>query len=289
MSSAFNPTDPKYQVSPDFPPDKESSWKHSKEKDGWCVVHKVRFATNKGESFLDFFHTFFSHSSTITHFYKALKDEIAMFADAFKMLSENRESFKRGGLKDWESVSIQTAFAAHFEHVHWHHTDEDDTVVPYWKKRFKYPERLETAHPELEAHIDKIKSIIENLKAGDKIDQLQKEWKTYSEMIGPHMDEEEKIALPLYRAYFTSEDMKPVIKEIIKHAPKIEMGSAAHSMGPEKFRNEFMVQEGIPFFVWYIDFKYRLAEFEERFVKHIDALKSGQEPLAKPNGWCTTS
>jgi hypothetical protein len=170
----------------------------------------------------------------------------------------------------------------HFDHVHWHHTDEDDTVVPFWKNRFKYPEKLEAAHPVIEAQIDKIKKIIEGFKPGDKIEGLASEWKKYEEMIVPHMDEEEALALPLYRVYFSAADMAPVIAEIIKNAPKIEMGSAAHVMGPDKFRSEFMVQEGIPFFVWHIDFKYRLAEFERRVVKHIEALKSGQEPVEKP-------
>ena len=34
MTTAFDPTDKKYQVSPEFPPDKESSWPFPAENDG---------------------------------------------------------------------------------------------------------------------------------------------------------------------------------------------------------------------------------------------------------------
>jgi hypothetical protein len=47
-----------------------------------------------------------------------------------------------------------------------------------------------------------------------------------------------------------------------------------------------MKQEGIPFFVWYIEFQYNLGEFEERVAKHIDALKAGTPPADTPTGWC---
>jgi len=34
MTTAFDPTDKKYQVSSEFPPDKETSWSFPAEKDG---------------------------------------------------------------------------------------------------------------------------------------------------------------------------------------------------------------------------------------------------------------
>jgi hypothetical protein len=93
------------------------------------------------------------------------------------------------------------------------------------------------------------------------------------------MDEEEATALLLLRAYFKPEDLKPVIEYIVANGPKIEMGSCIYFMGVDKFYNEFMKQEGIPFFVYYVDFQFRLREFKERVAKHIDALKSGEQPL----------
>ena len=241
--AAFNVAD--YGLSPDYPPDKESFWHYPPEEDGWCQVHR------------------------------ALKGEISMFADAFDAIKSRNN---KDGLLEWEVTSIKTAFAGHFEHVHWHHHDEDESFVPFIKTRVKYPEKLESDHPTIEAQCDKIKSMIESLKEGDTVDDIIPEWKKYGDLICPHMDEEEATALLLLRAYFKPEDLKPVIEYIMANGPKIEMGSCIYFMGVDKFYNEFMKQEGIPFFVWYIDFQFRLREFEKRVAKHIDALKSGEEP-----------
>ena len=107
-----------------------------------------------------------------------------------------------------------------------------------------------------------MKQAIEKLTEGDSLDELIVEWKKYGDMIGPHMDEEEATALLLLRAYFKPEDLKPVIEYIMQSGPKIEMGSCIYFMSVEIFRKEFMVQEKIPPFVWYIDFQFRLAEFK---------------------------
>jgi hypothetical protein len=56
-------------------------------------------------------------------------------------------------------------------------------------------------------------------------------------------------------------------------------------MGIEKFRKEFMKQEGIPFFVWYIDFKSRHKAFAKEFKTPVTALKAGEE--AKSGGGCS--
>ena len=237
----FNVAD--YQLSADYPPDKESFWNYPAEKDGWCAVHT------------------------------ALKGEIALLAEAFAALKSRDR-----GLVDWEIKCIQTAFACHFQHVSWHHHDEDDSFVPFMKQRVKYPDKLEADHPKIEAQCQKVKQAIEKLTEGDSLDELTVEWKKYGDMIGPHMDEEEATALLLLRAYFKPEDLKPVIEYIMQNGPKIEMGSCIYFMGVEIFRKEFMVQEKIPPFVWYIDFQFRLAEFKRRVIKNVEALKLGEEP-----------
>ena len=61
---------------------------------------------------------------------------------------------------------------------------------------------------------------------------------------------------------------------------QVEMGSFITTMGVEKFRKEFMPQEGIPGFVWYIDFKARLAIFTKEFTLPIESLKAGEMKTA---------
>ena len=63
------------------------------------------------------------------------------------------------------------------------------------------------------------------------------------------------------------------------------MGSIIYHMGVERWRNEFMKQEGIPFFVWYLVFSSGLKLYEREVIKHVDALKSGVEPIPEKKGW----
>ena len=56
------------------------------------------------------------------------------------------------------------------------------------------------------------------------------------------------------------------------------MGSFITTMGEDRFRNEFMAQEGIPWFVWYIDFVFRVKLYKKEFESQVDALKAGAPP-----------
>jgi hypothetical protein len=56
-------------------------------------------------------------------------------------------------------------------------------------------------------------------------------------------------------------------------------------MGVEIFRMEFMKQEGIPGFVWFIDFKGKHKLFIKMFKKPVTDLKAGEE--TKAEGGCS--
>jgi len=93
-----------------------------------------------------------------------------------------------------------------------------------------------------------------------------------------HLLEEEAVCLPLMRAYFTPAEVAPVVQEIVKSGPPVEMGSLIYYAGEPAFF-EFMQQEGIPGFAWYIDFKGKRDNFQEVTKKNIDALTSGVPPV----------
>jgi hypothetical protein len=119
---------------------------------------------------------------------------------------------------------------------------------------------------------------VKNLKANDILDYLTQEMIRYQTMILPHLEQEEVECLPLSRAYFTPAEVGAVVQEIIAKAPKVELGSFIKCMGIDKFRNEFMTQRHIPWFVWYLSFRCRVKAFEHRFEAPIQALKEGQAP-----------
>lgn len=157
---------------------------------------------------------------------------------------------------------------------------EDDFLVPELRKRFNYPSKLETDHDELMTQSNKVKKIVENLKAGDKVDELLKEWKAYEDITLPHLKEEEEIGLPLYRAYFSQKEGGALEQAIVKRISKFEMGSFIHFFGTDEFRSRFMAQAKIPFFVWYLEFSAMHKVFVDRWVKNVEAIKTGVEPKA---------
>lgn len=147
-------------------------------------------------------------------------------------------------------------------------------------------QNLVTDHDGLVEKLNNCKKSVEDLKEGGTVDHLLKVFKDYQEYMLPHLKEEEDIGLPLTRAFFTPAEFGPIIQKIIKNSPKIEMGSFIHCCGVEYFRKTFMPQEGIPFFVWYVEFASSYAIFLKTNVENIEALKSGKEPVPKSSGFC---
>lgn len=112
----------------------------------------------------------------------------------------------------------------------------------------------------------------------DSVDEVLQEFTKYEEELMPHLKEEEDILVPLMRAYFEPQEVQPAILEIIQRSPKLEMGSLIASAGVEVFRNQIMVAEGIPFYVWHIDFYWKYRAFLRQFMCNVQALTSGAEP-----------
>lgn len=102
------PPGPKYsefQVSDEFPPNKESTWPYPQEHAGWVLAHD------------------------------SLRGELADISDVLTRI-------KGRGLKSWEVQAIKKVAAAHFLHTHGHHYNEDEIMCPFLKERFIYPEKV---------------------------------------------------------------------------------------------------------------------------------------------------
>jgi hypothetical protein len=106
--SSFDPTSPEYQVSDQYLPDKESSWHHKPEEDGWVLDHN------------------------------AVRGQMLMIREALELIQSRRNQ----PLVEWEISALVQAFDHHYELVHKHHSNEDDIFTPALKKRFKYPEKV---------------------------------------------------------------------------------------------------------------------------------------------------
>ena len=182
---------------------------------------------------------------------------------------------------DWEVASIQNWWKSHLNHIHSHHQNEDEKMNPYLRERIVYPKKLEADHIILTSHLDTIAGLVDNLSvSGTSLEKLYSAWHSYQAMIKPHLLEEEYFGIPLMRAYFKPKEIAKIVADIMgsTHAPKEEMGAFIYFLGEKKFREEFMKQEGIPFFVWWTDFKEKLDYYKTCVNIHIEALNAGVAP-----------
>jgi len=87
------------------------------------------------------------------------------------------------------------------------------------------------------------------------------------------------------RAYFTPQEVAPIVQDIVKSGPPVEIGSFVYYTGEQAFF-DFMKQEGIPSFAWYFDFKGKRDRFQRTMKENIDSLVSGVPPLPANSFFC---
>jgi len=246
-------SDPKWQVSDEHKPDKESAWQHPLQNDGWMLAHNM------------------------------IRSEIDDFIEALQSVSNKYLN----STPLWAIESIQKFWHHHESLVHEHHHNEDNIMNPFMKSRINLPEKLEADHIDIIESMNDISKIVKELKEGDSLDGLLSSASAYKTLLFPHLSEEEEIALPLLRSYFTPKEVQKPLNEILKTLGKGESGSFVYSQGEESFRSVFMKQEGIPFFVWHLKFKGDYNYFKNTIQCHIDALKKGVPIIsAKANMLC---
>jgi hypothetical protein len=117
---------------------------------------------------------------------------------------------------------------------------------------------------------------VKKLKAGDNVEHLTQELVDYQTMMIPHLEQEEAEYLPLCRAYFTPTEMSLQVRDMMTRAPPVETGSFVKCMGIDRFRNEFIPQEKIPWFVWYVAFRGRVKVFEQRYEMPMQKLMNSE-------------
>lgn len=260
MADKFDPTDLKYQADKKFAPDKESQWNHPAEHDGWVHAHN------------------------------AIRGELRMIQEIFESLQKQAipEDPLSTKLKDWQVKALQSIFQAHSQFIHHHHRNEDEIMTPELIKRIVYPEKLTSDHDGLVEAMASLQKAFDNLKVGDSINgtmgALLSQWVSYSEDLKEHLLEEEEIGLPLVRAYFTPKEIKAIVQKIVKKETKMELGCFVYHMGEARMRIEFMKENGIPFFVWYIVFSGALKSYQKNIIELVTALKLGAEPIPQRKG-----
>lgn len=206
------------------------------------------------------------------HAHDALRYEMGLLKEALESAKKRSSSSKK-----FEVDCLKSAWECHAKHIHSHHSNEDELFVPFLRERIVYPEKPVTDHIGIDEKHKKISNMVMEFKEGSSFEDLYTEIVEYENLVLPHLKFEEDLCLPLMRAYFTPEEIGPMVQKIVAAGPKEEMGSFICCMGEETFRKEFMVQEGIPDFVWEADFEKRKAAFVENFSTPVETLKGEGE------------
>ena len=236
-------SDLSYQASPAFKPDKTALWKGPMEEDGWVQSHN------------------------------AIRGELATMRTVLAGLKQP--------IQPWEVECIKTWWAGHKVHVHDHHSIEDEQYGPFFATRIKMPEKLTTDHKPLITMMEEIDAIVGAL--GGSTEKLKQKWIKYEEMMLPHLYEEEQVGLPLCRAYFAPKEMEKQVMKILANSPRLSLGSFFYHMGGTRQAcAKFMANEGIPFFVWFLEFAGHVAIYKEGMAKYADALIAGVPPPPTP-------
>ena len=245
-SSSIDTADAKWQVDSKYAPDKSSSWTHPIQDDGWMHAHN------------------------------ALRRELE---DILKAVSKLKTHHPK--TPQWAIESLHRVWSAHTVHVKGHHMNEDNIANPAMKKRINLPDKLESDHEDVMEKVENITNAINALEENDSIDKVENAILEYKNVLIPHLLEEEEIALPLFRSYFSPQEWIPVQREIMKKAKPIELGSFIYYQTEQHFREKFMKQEGIPFFVWQLVLRSKYQYFLNHVKAHLDALETGVPVLPK--------
>lgn len=238
--------DSQWQADPKYNADKQPTWTHPTEDDGWVLAHN-------------------SLRSELNDIIEAVESVATKFGDA---------------VPGWAIHCIQKVWSEHDTHVHSHHENEDDIMTPFMKTRINLPQKLESDHEIVCDKINQVTEAVQGLAEGSSIVGVVFALKEYKEVLFPHLEEEEHIALPLLRSYFDPNEVGKQVQKIVGKSPKCELGSFIYYQTEDNFRNKFMKQEGIPFFVWYLAFKSAYKHFLDNTVSNLEALKTGVPPTS---------
>ena len=226
------------------------------------------------------------------HSHNALRTEIRSMIDALDTMAGRLKSERK--LPEWTIGAMKGWWDGHLAHATNHCEAEEQCYRPVLSERFVWPKEVDAIHKQLDFVRNKVGRAVGELNSENKssLSSLRNALSAYEKNMLAHFDVEEKTALPLMRAYFGPKEISTLQRKILEGAPENAMGALIYAMGADRFRSEFMKERHIPFFVWHVAFKGRLAHYTSDMVAKVDAIKSGEEPVqlgSKKSGWFGSS
>ena len=223
-------------------PDKEAQWKYPAISDGWFRIHN------------------------------SIRAEMGKFRAMLVHVSQQTE------IKSWQIDALKVYWKGHSYLVHTHHAHEDEIFPPLLKERVNLPEKLEKDHELILKLMCKVDDEMAKLSDGSQLAQVLVAFDEYEPGMKKHLTEEENICVPLMRAYFEPKYIADKVSDVMKEMDKVLMGSFVHHQGSKAEFQKFMVQEGIPFFVWYLEFKACRTMYRKKMETLVQCVLTGKQP-----------
>ena len=120
----------------------------------------------------------------------------------------------------------------------------------------------------MEVLLKELKAEAEKIEKRKTTESLELKWREYRKFTEEHFREEETVELPLVRAFLTPKEVSVKIGEIMQKESSFVMGRFFHHMRGKRMAMEFMRQEKVPSFVWYVKFKGDRTHYR----KHMESL-----------------
>jgi hypothetical protein len=247
FSSEFDPTDPGFQVTEAFPPNKNETWTYAIEQDGWYIAHEAL----RGEA---------------NDFTKAL--------DRFLLHSHRIQDFHLKAMKRW--------WMGHQKHMDSHHHNEDMIAKKFASQRFHWPDFVDQEHQILLADLSSLDVAIKEFvhtKPAEytlHLERIKELWDAYHQHVLLHLAREEEVCIGLMRAYFAQHEVTRLQHMLGMKGPRVEMGAIVHYLGGIDATKQVMQQQGLPTILEFIGMEFiakpRYRFYKKKMLKHLDTM-----------------
>ena len=249
--NVFNVSDPRWQVSEKYPPDKSHLWSYPVAIDGWTLAHD------------------------------ALRGEVRDFDTVLQTLQDEQQQMMMGSQ---QATAMQAWWRGHYVHLLNHHKNEDDILKAFVQQRFHYPSFMEIQHDNILTLLDELNELVGNVlvhastdqgRASIVLDQIYPKWTSYREELLPHLKAEEDNVIPLVRAYFTPREVQKLVRQLLRRGPAVETGSIVHYVGRDKMKDSMQrqrVPRPLASIVWFLILNPRTRQYNKTMLRYLETM-----------------
>eukprot|EP00435_Cladocopium_sp_Y103_P027850 s188_g6.t2 len=174
------------------------------------------------------------------------------------------------------------------EHVAGDIRQKKELVIPFLDERIKLDYNLKQGRSQVLQALEQLQEEVTAMDPSSEVQDVLIRLEKYQHGLLQQLNKEESCELQLMRAFFSPEEAKPLVDQLIESHPSV--GSFIFFAGDETWKwhtfgfpgflleetfSGFMKQEDISSFSWYFNFKIKCQEFDAGFVQPLEAVLNG--------------